>query len=442
MKLPMFRRNQIFVKQFNNEENNSPITLLSFDGKIRDQIIERFNTNYLIDGSHIKNGGKSSPKSILTLIGAGAGSIGLAGATSGQLFMATANPATLMAIGNGVGSAVMGAGGIVAQAPFIPVAGALMPVVAPLIAFQIISTITIMNEFKVVNKKLDDIKFLIERIIIRDEATNLGIIISALNRIEDIEKQYETLKYFNTDMMNRLALLENSINPLFERYNYLYSSTGDTVVTSEIKYSDLKDAFGEAFFGGFYLYHMENRQTKKTNISEEDLKYKGMDAYFAILTSIVDIRVSLLRIKMNMQEAPEYVENSTVLFKEKVRFYEKLWETIHKDYENIKEISSKMEEAVKSMNWWQRTVPTWLGGKRKERIENEKNIQKLSPANDLYKNENGLRDIIEKSKQSVQYIGQTSKTNLLYWRDDIGEHSYFTDDLVINNIDVKSKHGT
>ena len=39
--------------------------------------------------------------------------------------MATANPATLVTLGSGVGSAVMGAGTIVAHLPFIAVANAL-----------------------------------------------------------------------------------------------------------------------------------------------------------------------------------------------------------------------------------------------------------------------------------------------------------------------------
>jgi len=357
------------------------------------------------------------------------------------LFMATANPATLMNIGNGVGSAVMSGSGILRHAPFLPVSGALMPVVAPLMAFQIISTVTIMSEFKLVNKKLDHIKSLIERIITREEATNLGIIISVLKRVEDIEYQYETLKCFNTDMVYRLALLENSINPLFERYNYLYSSAGDTVVTNKIEYSRFVDgvrAAGAGIFGGvpgvaMNSAHVNSRQSERTFVSKEDLTYKQWDAHLAILSSIVDIRVSLLRIKLNMQEAPEYVENSTILFKEKVSFYEKLWEMIQKENENIKEISSALEDSVKAMSWWKRKMPSWLGGKRKERKENEANIQKLSHAIDFYNT--GLRGTIENCKQSVQGIGRTSEKNLLYWKDDMGEHSYFTDELDIKIVD-------
>ena len=46
----------------------------------------------------------------------GAGSAAASSLLAGNVFLATANPATLMTIGTGVGSAVMGPSGIVAQA--------------------------------------------------------------------------------------------------------------------------------------------------------------------------------------------------------------------------------------------------------------------------------------------------------------------------------------
>jgi hypothetical protein len=457
MNLPMLRKNQILVSDFNNEKKDSAVTLLSFGGKIRDKIIEQFNLNYLTTGNHIERGAKISSKNILSLIGAGVGSVGLAGVTSGQLFMATANPATLMHLGNGVGSAVMGAGKIVGQAPFIPISGAIMPVVAPLIAFQAISTIMIMKEFKIVNQKLDDIKSLIERNIVRDEATNLGVIISVFNRIEDIENQHFILKQFNTDMMTRLSLLENSINPLFERYNHLYTSAGPTVSKDTIDYSKSDGVVDKILTGGaalagvgllsgfgplalvgvgggflldkFYTQHKNNRPAENIAVSEKDAPFKRGDAYFTILTSILDLRVSLLRIKLNMQEAPEYVENTLVDFKNKVRFYEALWDKIQRDYKDIIDISKQMKETVESMGWWQRNLPTWLGGKRGERRDHEKNIEKLVPDKKYY--ETVLESAIEQSKVSIPNIEQKSMPNLLYWRDELGEHSYQTDDLVL-----------
>jgi hypothetical protein len=376
---------------------DSRVALLTFEGKIRNQIIEQFNKNFIAQGDHIQNGGKSSTKNILTLIGAGTGSLGLAGAASGQLFMATANPATLMTIGNGVGSAVMGAGGIVAQAPFLSVAGALMPVVAPLIAFQAISTITIMNEFKTVNKKLDDIKSLIDRNIQRDEATNIGTIISAFSRVEDLENQFSTSNQFTNNMLIRLALLEDSVNPLFERYNYLFSS-----------------------------------QEINRNSTRNDFRFKKMDAYLAIMTSILDIRIDLLRLKVNIQEYPGYMQKSAIRFIEKIAFYDQLWSMIKTNSSEIQDISKEMTESIEAMNWWQKNMPSWLLGKRKERLELERKSM------EFYKESKAYKQLLDVEVTQAKELGGIVKKdiiennmNLIYWKDDMGEHSYYTDDLLI-----------
>jgi hypothetical protein len=429
MKLPLIHKNQILVRKFDNIENNSPITLLTFDGKIRNRIIEQFKLNYLTTGSHVQNGGNASPKSILTLIGAATGSVGLAGVASSQLFMATANPATLMTIGNGVGSAVMGSSGIVAQAPFIAVSGALMPVVAPLIAFQMISTITILNEFKAVNKKLDEIKSLIERNIQRDEATNLGIIISAFNRVEDIENEYLQLKHFNFDMINRLSLLENSVNPLFERYNYLNSSAESIILKEDINHSAFWDIVLSNILPLNSLLYMMNRQQTKTTINKDDAKYKRMDSYFTVLTSILDIRVSMLRVKLNMQEAPEYVETSITKFSGKVNLYKDLWQVVQKNYNEFIDISNQMSETIDSMNWWQKNLPAGFGGKRKERIESEKNRKILKLDVDFY--DNNLSKVLDSVEKDIESSDKGIFQDLIYWRDETGEHSYYTNELCL-----------
>jgi len=167
------RRSRIYVRQYSDEEGSPSGALLAFDGKIKNELIRRFKENYNIEGNHIKSGGRISPQSLLALVGSGAGALGASKAMAGTLFMATANPATLMSIGSGVGSAVLGAGGIIAQAPFIPVAGALMPVLAPLLAFQAITTIMMMNQFKAIHGRLDHIEKSINRVVQRSEATFL-----------------------------------------------------------------------------------------------------------------------------------------------------------------------------------------------------------------------------------------------------------------------------
>ena len=405
MGLPIWQKNKIVVKNFNNPETGkTEMALLAFDGKMRDKIIAKFNEQFLIEGDHIKNGGVSSPKTMLSLIGGGAGSVGLAGVTSGQLFMATANPATLMQIGNGVGSAVMGSSGIVAQAPFLPVAGALMPVVAPLIAFQALSTITIMKQFEVVNEKLDKIQDTLNTILQRDEATFVGEVISASNRIADIEKQFSVCNQFTDDMIIRLALLEDKINPIFERYNYLYKN-----------------------------------QSINSDMSLKDLKLKQTDAFMAIITSILDIRIDLLKMKLNIQNNPGYMESAAHAFVEKIDFYHDLWEGIQKNSAEIDAVANELKEVVSEMNWWQRNMPSWLFGKRKQRKEFEnksETFEKEALKHQIQFN-NQVESAIELGDTVKKGLIPDNKMSLIYWRDELGEHSYYTDDLLIENVENK-----
>ena len=71
----------------------------------------------------------------------GAGSTAASSLLAGNVFLATVNPQTLMTIGTGVGSAVMGSTGVVAQAPFVAASTALIPVVAPVLLFMTVSSV-------------------------------------------------------------------------------------------------------------------------------------------------------------------------------------------------------------------------------------------------------------------------------------------------------------
>ncbi len=85
---------------------------------------------------------------------------------AGTALGATANLATLMAIKGGVGTAVMGATGIVRHAPFIPVVSSL-PVVAPILAVQALNTAMMMQQFERVDRQLDLIKNQLDRLMAR-----------------------------------------------------------------------------------------------------------------------------------------------------------------------------------------------------------------------------------------------------------------------------------
>lgn len=372
MKKIKVKKNEIIAKPFFDENKKNEMVLLSSkNGNLRNEIIENFNKHFLTEGDHIKNGGISSPKTMLSLIGAGFGSVGFSGATSGSLFMATANPATLMPIGNGLGSAVMAGGKIAAQAPFLPVSGALMPVAAPLVAFQVLSTIAIMKQFENVNKRLDKIQDTLNKILLRNEATFIGEIISASNIITDIEKQFSICNQFTDDMIIRLSLLENKVNPIFERYNFLYENE---VITKKLSF--------------------------------EDLHLKENDAYMALVVSILDIRIDLLKIKLNIQNNPGFIKYAAEDFVKKIDFYKELWANTQKVPLQLRDVISELMEINSNMNWWQETMPEWLFGKHKQRKENEEKESLFLKVENEH--ENQFDKTIENANEAAEEIKKKS----------------------------------
>lgn len=386
------------AKIYKSSESDEQFGLLAINGEMKDKLLARFHENYMIQGDHILKGGKASDKCIRGLLAGGTGALGLTAATSGTLFMATANPATLMVIGNGVGSAVMGAGGIVAQAPFLPIAGALMPVAAPLLAFQALSTIMILQQFEGINKKLVNIEKTLNRVLQRNEATFIGEVISASTRLESIEKEFAVANYFSQDMIIRLALVEDKVNPIFERYKYLYEA-----------------------------------QDLDQRLTSEDLGFKQTDASMAIVLSILDLRIDILRTKLTLQENPGFMKGFAEILVEKVERYKKLWTDIENSPKRVAEVSQSMSQTVDEMNWWQKQMPGWLGGKRKQRKEIENNVKEIDEKNSFI----NVIDTVDSAKAAISLGDNVMEQmkmehqTLLYWEDENGINSYYTSDVLV-----------
>lgn len=380
------------------EDNKPPAgALLCLDGNIKDCFINRFKENFNHSGAHITSGGKISVDPIKALIATSGGALGASYFASGSLFIATANPATLMAAANGgVYSAVMGTGGIVGQAAFMPVAGALMPVLAPLIAFQLISTIMTLSQFKDVQKRFDYIEKNINRFLQRQEAVFIAEIQSSAKRISQIEEEFSICHCFTPDMMIRLAQLEDKINPIFERYNFLYQA-----------------------------------QEIQSQATIEDLKFKQNDAYFAIISSILDLRLDALRIKLKLQDNPAFIPRSVEQLTKKTDYYKCLWSGIAKNHTLIKEVASDLKEAVDEMSWWNKNMPKFLFGNKEEKIEKERKAASFNS------HAEALRRDFQREITEAQALGENLKQNLatfksmnlVYWRDEDGDHSYYTDEL-------------
>lgn len=392
-----------FYRPYGVDSKSPSGGLLAINGSTRDSIIEKFRQNFQLSGSHVRNGGAVSPSSMLGLIGSASGALGASSIASGTLFVATANPSTLMALGNGVGSAVMGASGIIGQAPFLPAAAGLMPVVAPLMAFQALASVIQLRQFAKVQEQLSRVERNVNRLLQRSEATLVGEVIAASCRIDELEEQLGLAKCFTPDMSNRLALVSDRVAPLFERYHLLLRS-------------QLIDA----------------------SVSREDLKLHQNDAYFSVVLSIMDLRIDVLRLQLAVQENPALMESASKRLAEKVTAYKKLWIDVAQIQNVAKDIADDLKSSADEMTWMQRNVSN--RGKHKELSKQSEtlaeHVQALRAA--------GL-DHVTLAREYVETINRPPSTSaeasIVYWRDEVGDHAYFTDDLdfEVPNSSVKGR---
>ncbi len=373
------------------------LALLTVSGNLRDAMVARYREQWAQSGSLIESGGKVAPGTILSMVGAAGGSVGLSTAVSGQLFIATANKATLMAIGNGFGSAVVGpAGTIVSHAPFVAASSAIVPVVAPLIAFQAISTFMTMKQFAKIQQGLARVERALERMLHRTEATFASELVALSQRLESLEEQFSDERQFSTDMIVRLALVEERVEALCERYKLLNSAQGIS----------------------------EKEQ-------EENLRFKVHDSRLAVIASSMALRVGYLRLALSLQESPGRAARLLGLFGTLCDEHESLLEDVRKDAELAREIVEELTTAIEGMSWWKRTMPRPLLGSRSDRIEAENESAKLQQFNmqldDVEKQEIAAAAALGvQARSAVEGSGELA---LIYWQDEFGEHSYYVEEL-------------
>jgi hypothetical protein len=385
------------------EGENGKAAVFEFQGKIKDLILADLTKSYLTTGRYTQDSRSISPQGMMSLLSTGVavGGGALSTALSSTLFMATANPASLMKIGNGVGSAVMGVHGITAQAAFLPVASSL-PVVAPLLAMEALNSAMMMQQFQQVDKKLDSIKNSLDIAMARSEATLTGQLIEASRVVDEIHNQYEFSGDFSQDMLIRLALAEHDAGSLVERLKYLVSSTDVTNI------EDPKEA-----------------------------ERANFDAHSAMLASFVDLRIAYLRICVDMQENPKCLTASIENLKQKISADISFWEELMKRSQKFRTAISQQEKHLQDMNWAERFLPEFVGGAG---AADERKIETLKKAYvSTLENERSLMDnfnsLIQSAKDSLKnlekYNDETNTPSLVYWKDSQGEHSFSTNELEV-----------
>jgi len=389
------------VRRFNAE--GSELAVFEFQGQLRDLMVSSLQTGYLTTGSYGPDAKAVSPQGMLSLVVAGGAVAGtkLSASLSSTLFMATADPSTLMQLKGGVGSAVMGAKGIVGHAPFIPVAGSL-PIVAPLMAMQAMTTMIVLQQFQKVDQKLDTIKSTLDTAIARSEATHVGELLTASAIVEEVYRRYDIEGAFSTDMFMRLALAEHDVRRLTERFRYLV------------------DAHSLAEVGDV-----------------ADVQRVNYDAHCAMLASFLDLRIAYLRVCVDMQEHPKSVQSSVSQLKAKISSVTDFWQVLVNRSQDLRKAIRTAEKRRDDMNWAEKVLPEFMGG---QGLAAEKKVNALKHAyvstmeNELVimKDFDGLINSARQTLKALESPKATSSSpapTLVYWRDETGEHSFYSNQL-------------
>ena len=197
----------------------------------------------------------------------GTGSAAASSLLAGNVFLATANPATLMTIGTGVGSAVMGPSGIVAQAPFVAAGSALLPVVAPVMLFMTVSAIITGARLDRMQKTLGALSEVLDRLRHLGETDAYATFQSATKHLDDVWSQFEHSRRFTDGMKAELVQARRDLNRLHHQYG-----------------------------------HLANREIH----SETDARAAVSDINLFFLSSVMDIRADVLRLYLTLQDNPGY----------------------------------------------------------------------------------------------------------------------------------------
>ena len=364
--------------------------LIAFTGRTRDALIASLTNSlaatgkYTPDARAVSSQVLGSTASTVTAVASTVASATIAP----TLFMATANPATLMQLGSGVGSAVMGASGIAAQAPFIPVAASL-PVVAPLALMGVVNTAVTMRQFQAVNAKLDTLANTLTDLLARADITQIAGLIAASKTLGDITEEYGELGHFTPAMIARFAVAEQALAAVARRQELLLLSAERRALDPE---TDIEDVIRDVNAAG--------------------------------LAYITEVQVHALHLALALQESPALVTKRTQQLTECIDKTNERWSTLKNLSEGVKaKITEYEEEDQKKSRFSRQTHDLSALKERREKIlENEKALI----------DEHGSK--LEAFKELSQSLReqQESHATLVYWRDEAGEHSFLTEQLSID----------
>lgn len=388
---------EVAVRRLGDGEEE--LAVFEFQGKLRELMISGFMENYLNAGNYVAGAKSVSSQaaSSIAVAGTATGAMAISASLAPTLYVATANPATLMSLGGGVGSAVMGTSGIVAQAPFIPIASSL-PIVAPILAIQVLTTAVMMEQFKQVDQKLVSIKSALDTVLARMEAGEISVLLASAQCIDEIFEQYSLEGEFSHDMLARLAVAERDVRSQALRLRQL--------VQAKIDSSEIDDDF-------------------------KVIDRANLDAHCAMFASMVDLRVSYLRVNVDAQENPRSVPAAIERLKNQIDDGLKYWESLQNRSQIFKNLVDRLDE--ESKNKKKVALPISSGKAELQKMK-DAYLKTLESERVILEDYNSFIDSAKKTRQALDVrepVLNSVTPTLVYWKDENGSHSFVTEQNLI-----------
>ena len=297
------------------EANSQKLALLDLGQKLSTALRKELDQGLLETGRPFPSGGPLGP-ACLPLAGAGAGAGIATSLAAGNVFVATADPATLMRLGNGLGSAIMGPNGIVGAAPFLPAASAVIPVVAPVLLLTTFSSMAMAVRFDRIEKTLAGLATALEYMLADKIAEDAARFLSAWERLVDIHEEYSKGPGFTGEMKVRLALIERDVNVLRHKHHVLAEKRVD---------------YGAA------------------------AKLSKMDKRLFVLSSIADVQVDQLRLLLALQDNPAYAARRLPALQEKVDTYVSDFQSLV-EKNPVQKLKRRLQRSIDEMGLWKRLL--------------------------------------------------------------------------------------
>ena len=323
----------------------------------------------------------------------GAGGTAAASLLAGNVFLATANPATLMTIGAGVGSAVMGPTGIVAAAPFVAASSALMPVVAPVLLFMTVSSMITGARLDRMQRALGALAEVLERVHYLMQAEAYATFQGATKQLDEIRSQFEHSQRFTDAMKSELVQARRDLKQLHYQYG-----------------------------------HLARREIR----SENDARMAVSDINLFFLSSLMDMRADVLRLYLTLQDDPGFAGRRQEELSGKVEQCSNTFRALI-DEDPIEGFHKALQDELSEVRPYHlpSQLSKWFGGGLPARIRNVETIREAFEP---------IRERIERWTNASESAGGAALEQcLVVYRDQDGDralHAQHTRDLRLQPTDA------